>query len=321
MIRRAVAVAVGSTLLTGVGAGVCADVQLLGTAVVMGGTGMPTPSQDLVDTIYDVFINPTFGADAYASPLVLTTPEQFSGQSYIDGMNILLGALNNDLRGEDLLVFGVSQSAGLAGMALRQLDPAVVSPEDVRFALLAPPTTPGGIFEQPELHGLMTLLFGADVTAPFPVDTAYNVDVFYGAYDPISDAPPSLWNPITDLNAIIGLATVHGGYTSLTTDQLDTAFLVSQTLTETAYGNGTTSFFMIPTEHLPLLFPVWNTPLEDLLDPLTRLLVNIGYNDLNHGLVDAAGVALPALSPLADPLAVFDAVGTGWTAFLAALGL
>jgi PE-PPE domain len=76
---------------------------------------------------------------------------------------------------------------------------------------------------------------------------------------------------------------VHGTYADLTPVQLASAI----PLTNTA-GPTTTSYYIIPNPHLPLLEPLRaipgvGTPLADLLEPDVRVLVNLGYGSPDQG--------------------------------------
>ncbi len=72
---------------------------------------------------------------------------------------------------------------------------------------------------------------------------------------------------------------------------------------------------MIPTGTLPLLqplqfLPVVGQPLYDLLEPDMRILVNLGYGDIEHGWDQGfAGVPTPfALFPDVNPAELFGAL-------------
>lgn len=299
------------------------DVDLVGTSVLIGGTGMPTIPDNLVDRLETEFLVPKYG-DGYENLVNLATPQEFSGQSYEQGAQILLNELSTQNGDQDVLVFGVSQGAGILGMAISSMMDSPdngIDPEHLQFVALAPPTNPGydggyGLFEQPDLHWLMQTVFGGPATEVFPVDTPYATDIYYGAYDPISDLPTNLWNPIALANSIAGMATVHGGYENMTQSNVDAAVLVAQM--------GSTNVFMIPTDTLPLLQLIDGIePLYDLLEPVTRVLVNEAYGNLNHGIVLDDGTMAPFLeaTPYNTFVAMGDALGQGFDSFFADLNI
>jgi hypothetical protein len=76
---------------------------------------------------------------------------------------------------------------------------------------------------------------------------------------------------------------VHGTYPTLTDAQLASA--IELPVSDDYAGN--TRYFMIPTEDLPLLQPLrgsgFGNAIADLLQPSLRVLVNLGYGDIEHG--------------------------------------
>ena len=82
----------------------------------------------------------------------------------------------------------------------------------------------------------------------------------------------------------MGIAFVHSSITSLSDEQIAQAVLLP---VSDGYA-GHTDYFMIPTENLPLLeplrgIPILGDPLADLLQPVLRVLVNLGYGSIDHG--------------------------------------
>ncbi|MGH3563488.1 MAG: PE-PPE domain-containing protein, partial [Mycobacterium sp.] len=81
---------------------------------------------------------------------------------------------------------------------------------------------------------------------------------------------------------------------------------------------GHTQYFMIPTETLPLLqplqsIPVIGQPLYDLLEPDMRILVNLGYGNIDHGW-DPGLANVPTtfgLFPSVNPVDVLTALANG----------
>jgi PE-PPE domain len=92
----------------------------------------------------------------------------------------------------------------------------------------------------------------------------------------------------------LGILFVHTQYPNIT--DLGSAVEVP---TSAGY-DGATTYYMIPTDDLPLLdplrsIPVIGNPLADLLQPDLQVLVNLGYGDPDYGWVNEdANVATPA---------------------------
>jgi hypothetical protein len=82
------------------------------TALMMGGTAMPTPSAYWQDTIVTDYINPATG-DSY-TPLVVPTPESAASTSLPDRLAELQTAMTRQPANLPYLVEGYSQSAQIA---------------------------------------------------------------------------------------------------------------------------------------------------------------------------------------------------------------
>jgi hypothetical protein len=101
-------------------------------------------------------------------------------------------------------------------------------------------------------------------------------------YDGWADFPQYPIDIFSDLNALVGMATVHTGYASLTATQINSAIVLP------TQGPTTTTYYMIPTQNLPLLDPVRfipyiGNPIADLVQPLLTPLVNWGYGNPDFG--------------------------------------
>lgn len=125
--------------------------------------------------------------------------------------------------------------------------------------------------------------------------TEYPTAIYTAEYDAIGDYPRYPINFLSDLNALLGFVFVHTQYPNLTPAELASAVEVP---TSAGY-DGATTYWMIPTENLPLLDPLRSIPvagpvISDLLQPDLRVLVNLGYGDPNYGWVNAdANVPTP----------------------------
>jgi hypothetical protein len=249
-------------------------------ALIMGGTGNPTPSAQYVQEVYQTFVLPNYpGYSAQG----LYTPEQLwpltgfnsqsFGQSVREGIAILNNAImTHSAAGDQLLVVGYSQSATIATMEMRYLNalPAALrpSPNMLNFMMLADPNNP-------VTGGILTRFIPGAFTAfhvPTPADTIYLNTIFGIQYDPVAQFPAGIFNISADLNALFGLP-LHTQTPLLTAAQLATAI-------EQHIGN--TTYFIVPTMNLPLLdplrmLPIVGNPLADLLQPFLQPLVDFGY--------------------------------------------
>ncbi|MBV8291020.1 MAG: PE-PPE domain-containing protein [Mycobacterium sp.] len=84
-------------------------------ALMMGGTGMPTPSEFWQDTIITDYIDPATGANY--TPVLVPTPESFASTSGPVGLADLQAAIAAQQAsdpGQPYLVEGYSQSASIA---------------------------------------------------------------------------------------------------------------------------------------------------------------------------------------------------------------
>ncbi|WP_443987069.1 PE-PPE domain-containing protein, partial [Mycobacterium marinum] len=147
-----------------------------------------------------------------------------------------------------------------------------------------------------------------------PSDTIYPTAIYTLEYDGFADFPRYPLNFIADLNAVMGIPFVHVKYLDLTAAQVDSAIELP---TSPGYS-GVTSYYVIPTENLPLLeplraIPVIGNPLANLIQPDLKVIVNLGYGDPNYGYSTSyADVRTPfGLFPDVSPGTIVDALAAG----------
>lgn len=308
--------------VSGAAARIAAEIKLIShgapadIALIMGGTGIPNPPLSDIDEINDVYIQPNF--PGYI-PVGLATPEEAfplygllsAEQSVEQGVAILHHAITQTYAGDNLLIFGVSQSATIAGLEERQLaadTPAGLG--ELHFALLAGPDNPmGGLFER--FAGMDNPFIDYSLYPPTPTDL-FPTAIYTGEYDGVADFPEDPSNLLAVANAIAGMSEVHLNYGSLTLEQVESAVLLGH--------SGLSDFYMIPTPILPLLQPLYESSdagkvLADYLNPQLQVIVNMGYGNLQHGLVADPGGVDGAVGigffPKMDPLAVAAALQLG----------
>ncbi|MGB3474949.1 MAG: PE-PPE domain-containing protein [Mycobacterium sp.] len=270
-----------------------------GTAFIIGGSGLATPGPSYVDAAMSLYLEPL---GFTGTTQVVTTPEQlypflgpFGGtldESVAQGQQNLYDAImaqyqNGDLSAENpAVVFGWSQGAVIESLLQYQLASAGVPSDYVHFVMIGNVSSPnGGMLErfnlpdnaQPTLPSLGLTFSGA---APSDL---YPAEVYNREYDGFADFPQYPINFLSVLNAIFGIAFQHTTYLGLTPDQISDAILLPN-----ASPDSLTNYYMIPTEGLPLLYPLLffgsgGQALYDLFEPVTRILVNLGYGNIEHG--------------------------------------
>jgi hypothetical protein len=229
------------------------------------------------------------------------------------GVTALDNAIQQQLAaGNTVNVLGYSQGANIAALEMQLLDPAgTPSSLPINFVLLGNSMNPNGGWDA-RFPGLSLPTLGFSTLGPMPTND-FATKVYTLEYDGWADFPQYPIDILADLNAVAGMVTVHGGYENLTPTQINSAVVLP------TQGPTTTTFYMIPTQNLPLLDPVRyipyvGNPIADLVQPVLRPLVNWGYGDPNFGWsTGPADVTTPFgfLPPLNDTLALGPALASG----------
>ncbi|MGI9162045.1 MAG: PE-PPE domain-containing protein [Mycobacterium sp.] len=327
--------------------------------VIMGPSGVPIPSDQYVAKVMNYYVRQSSGAPPQPpyedpQPQVIFTPEGLYpitgvkslplNTSVDQGIQILYKTLTPLHDGTPTTVFGYSQSAIISGLLQSGYTTGGVTYnvptniiDTVDFVLVGNELNPnGGFLSRFTATPYAPALFLPSLGIPFyeatPAD-AYATTNYTLEYDGFADFPRYPLNLLADINAGLGLALVHTKYapgpncrTYCTTLQqvLDAIPLpVSPTSTEQNY-------FFMPTEDLPLLAPVRaipliGNPIADLVQPVLKAIVDLGYGDAAHGYPSGgqppANVLVPfGLFPQVDPLEVairvFNGIGQGITDFI-----
>ncbi len=261
-------------------------------ALILGASGTPTPDAKYVAHAYANYVSRNFTT---SNLQVVSTPE---GLYPITGVKSLpldvsvgqgLTVLNNAIMQQynahntPITVFGDSQGAILAALEMPTLQANGVPTQDVSFVLVGNEMTPnGGMLAR--FPGLNLPSLGLPFYGGMPANTGYTVYNYTLEYDGFADFPQYPIDVLSDLNAVAGIALVHTTYLSIPQSQVNSAI---QLPTSPGYNGGTT-YYMIPTQNLPLLDPVRlipyvGNPLADLLQPDLRYLVNWGYGNPAYG--------------------------------------
>jgi len=279
--------------------------------LIMGGTGDPDPDANYLTDVYDAYILPNI-APQTAIPTALFTPEQgfpltaglTFDASVAQGLEDLQQAIAAEPSGTDTTVFGFSQSATIATLYLDDVANGSINPADpadLSFVLVGDPNNPdGGMFER--FDGLYIPGFNETYSGATP-DLDIPTDIYTIQYDGFGDFPQYPIDLVADLNAIFGLYYDHldpaTDYSTLTPTQVATA-IIEPVSPGTA---GDTTYYMIPTQTLPLLEPLVQAGapqwLIDLLNPDLRVLVDLGYGNIG-GSVDPDYANLPTPAGLLE---------------------
>lgn len=300
---------------------------------IMGGTKVPDPTAGgYLEQVLGLYLQPSAaffaGQPTFASYTFqgLITPEQACpiiclpppnpdltlgesvNQGVIDLNNTIVPALQD---GDNVVVFGYSQSAVIATVEMDDLvksTPVGVDLSDLHVVLIGDPNSPiGGILDRFQFpDGIKAFsLESAPQHLPFldvplsiaTTPTSIPSVIYTGEYDGWSNWPEDPTNILADINAAIGIKTVHPDYP--TVDNLGEAISLGTI--------GHTSFYMIP-EELPILWPLYQVPyvlpvLADLLAPWLSLDIDWSYGNPGD---PGAGFAVDGIDPIgvAGPWAV-----------------
>jgi hypothetical protein len=223
------------------------------------------------------------------------------------GITILANAIEaNAANGDASTVFGYSQSSTLAGLTMTQLEADGVSPNDVQFLLIADPSNPnGGLLSRfdgftttsGDVHSLELNLpsLGVSFDGATPADD-YTTSIYSVEYDGFTDFPKYPINFLSDLNAFLGIETIHGHYLDFPLDgsgpspeDIANAILLpgSANYAPDPNPDSLTDYYMITTlggqDVTPPLVALLPAPLQALLGPDLTYLINLGYGDGSTG--------------------------------------
>jgi hypothetical protein len=230
------------------------------------------------------------------------------------GLSILnYNILANLAAGDPSTVFGYSQSATISGLEMGILKQENVPANDVNFVLIGDPSAPnGGLLER--FNGFETTS-GTTTTDPLDLPSLglnfdgatpandYATAMYSIEYDGFTDFPRYPLNFLADLNAFLGIETLHGTYLNQAIDTVyppadltggpaeqDIAHAILLPGSESLGADSATNYYMIDTidgqqitAPLVSLIDGISKPLGDLLGPDLTVLINLGYGTDNVG--------------------------------------
>ncbi|OBF50632.1 hypothetical protein A5778_18915 [Mycolicibacterium monacense] len=215
------------------------------------------------------------------------------------------------------VIYGYSQSAVIATIEKRRLieqysQEGAGPPPEITFVLLANPNRPnGGVMQR--FEGLYIPLLDVTFNGSTPTDSDVDGDGVQDfttidvarQYDGWADFPAYPLNMASTANALLGIYYLHGDYWSEG---------VGTPLKQGTVGD--TTYYMIPTERLPLLMPLQQlgvpSPILTALDAPLRVIVEWGYDrDPAHvGTPTRAGL-IPLINPITGVVNLVVAIPTG----------
>jgi hypothetical protein len=275
------------------------------TALMLCGTTCPTLDAATVEIIMNQFIKPTH-PDQTIRPVAVTAPGEawpitglfrllelgladprlgaFGGPAWPDepwwklsglfdltgDQSIEAGVANletamADYPNKPLVIYGYSQGAVVAVKEKRKLAeqyPAGTTAPDIDFVLAGDASVPNGGFGA-RFPGLHIPVLDWSYDGSEPTDTQFDTTVITREYDGFADFPLYPLNVIADLNAVLGIMYVH-------TWPFEVSLPADPTTSPAYQGtNGDSSYYLFETQDLPLF---------DIVEPVFRVLVDLGYD-------------------------------------------
>lgn len=331
------------------------------TALVLCGTTCPTPDDTFIDIVKNQYLSPAYpGQDI--NYVAVTTPEEswpITGAMRLLGLvfgdprlfgpggpawpdvplwklsglfdltldrSIEVGAADLEAaiqhHGNDhLVIYGLSQGAVVANVTKRNLAaqyPEGTTAPDIDFVLQGDENLPnGGLLAR--FPGLHIPVLEWTFNGAAPTDTQFDTIEIARQYDGFTDFPLYPLNLVADLNAVLGILYLH-------TWSFDVSLPADDPTTSAAYQgtHGDTSYYVFPTEDLPLFAPLRSLgvpeKLIDIVEPFFRVLVELGYDRSIPPWQPTQARLIPRLDPVEVITDLANAVGEGVNNALAVVG-
>ena len=336
----------------------CTDTDVT-CALILGGTTVPTPDQAYLDAVRDHHVGPTHPDEtieyvAVTAPMttwpvtgigriiwLVTGPQSIwglSGPAWPDEPLWKLSGFfdptwDQSVRGgvtdleqamaahpnEALVIYGYSQGAVVANIEKQKLAeqyPEGTDAPDIDFVLSGDLNLPNGGFAS-RFAGLYIPILDVSFNGPAPTDTQFDTVEILQQYDGFSDFPLYPLNFVSTGNALLGALYVHTY--DLEPSLADPATPPIHTQT------GDTDYYFFETDDLPLFGPLRQLgvpePVIDIFEPVTKEIVELGYDrSIPPGKPTPARL-IPPINPATVAGDLVDAVGEGITNAAALVGL
>lgn len=219
------------------------------------------------------------------------------------------------------VIYGYSQGAGVANVVKKRLAaqfPGADAP-DIDFVLGGDPNLPnGGLMSR--FAGFYIPILDFPFNGPAVTDTQFETVEINRQYDGFVDFPLYPLNLVATLNAVLGIAYMHGW-------PFDVSLPSPDPTESLAYQGhfGDTDYYFFESEDLPLFGPLRSLGVPerfiDVIEPFFRVLVELGYDRS----IDPWTPTPARLIPRVDPAKVLndlgDAIGEGFDNALALIGV
>jgi PE-PPE domain len=258
-----------------------------------------------------------------------------------DGVEQLTFAMGRALAGTDdkVVLFGHSQGAAVISDTMRSLSDTLTDEEKARLEVVLTgniDNPAGGLWSRLGFLGHVPIL---DVTTglPTPTDTGIKFTSIIMQYDGVGNSPKYWGNPLAVANAIAGFVYLHGTTLSPdmysprepcaiancrvpdyypTVEEYMAAVRDPANAKTDQFGN---TYITVPTATLPIVMPFLDLaarthtsafvkPLVDLVSPVLRVLIDLGY-DPNEDPGVYAPLSILPFSLATNPITVLDDLG------------
>jgi hypothetical protein len=328
-------------------------------ALILGGTTVPTPDDAYIDAVRNHFIVPTHpGQDieyvAVTAPMeawpatgigrvvwFVVGPQSvwgLNGPAWPDEPLWKLSGLfdrtfDQSVRGgvtdleaaiaahpnEHLVIFGYSQGAMVANIEKQKLADQYPNGDgpDIEFVLIGDENLPNGGLAA-RFPGLYVPILDLTFNGPAPTDTQFHTVEIISQYDGFSDFPLYPLNLLATANAVLGVLYVHPY-------DLDPSLADPGTPPPIHTKTGDTDYYFFPTDDLPLFGPLRQLgvpePLIDVVEPVVKVVVDLGYDRSIPPGEPTPARLIPPLNPVKVAGDLVNAVGEGVNNAAALVGL
>lgn len=282
-------------------------VGLMNTVIGIGGRGDPT-SANIPAKLNGTVVPPGY---SYL-PINYPASIQLSASTTVSGPKVYNAITSRP--GEQLIVAGYSEGSLGAEWAKRRLlaNGTGPAPSQLSFVMIGSPFAGnGGIFERFPGINVPFIVNNQGPAAPSPYDTTF----YTREYDPYADFP-AYFNPLSLANSLLGVMYAHpdayyDAYIPGTTPAIITV------VPDNGAG-GKDTYVFINSPDLPLLVPLrigagaigltpLVKPLLDAVEPLLRVLVDMGYTD-RENLNPAKKTPFSLFTPLSKIIETLNAI-------------